>query len=398
MKKNQTGKTPDQKELERKNTNDYALQQEEIILKIFGIIEYLKTNGRLQVNYNTDNLNELIISFKIIDRAIKIIKTLNALTDNIDKYNAYIPNETLTKKQQDDISDALVRCKELLEETHDTLNEYGIFEISSKLSNELTNLRNTYIEPIAEHDKPKIVVIDQLLLAFKDLETTISALAEKNKIMEQKKVDVTTEKSQILNELIANLEDFITLVPEKLYEREKIAKLLNIYKIDTKNNTNGLGDQAHSLLDNIDKLTKENNKLLTELVKLDSHIQDNNKILNELERSANETKKENGVTFKDDIKVHKYYPNKHQTNKPSNASKIKSFLNLIGSNKGEGKVAPLPSSTEGDFSNIGEEGKKSSKKQTEKGLSGTSKKSLSGFLNKLLHRRETGTYKIYPLY
>ncbi len=34
------------------------------------------------------------VSFKVIDRAIKIIKTLNALTDNIDKYNAYIPNET----------------------------------------------------------------------------------------------------------------------------------------------------------------------------------------------------------------------------------------------------------------------------------------------------------------
>ena len=155
-----------------------------------------------------------------------------------------------------------------------------------------------------------------------------------------------------MNELIANLEDFITLVPEKLHEREKITKLLNIYKIDTKNNTNELMQLAYSLLDGINKSAKENNKLLTKSAELDDQITYNNEILNKLEGFTNETnKKKNRVRFKDNIeKVYKYDPNKppYQTNKPSNASKIKSFLdNLIGRNKGGGKVAP--SSTEGGF-------------------------------------------------
>ena len=329
------------------------------VLFIDRMIEISQTLDELIIeinkNYPNQNINDLE------DKKVFLFLETEAINNLFKKCESLIPSEigfqeiTTTKK-------LLNKCKSLSEESKTYLKAYNVHKLSNDLVCQLTTLKQkeeNNNEYKSDYKKWRTRGIDKLLNQCNSL----------------------LKESTVLN------------IGEVVIEGGEI----RIEK-KTKNKTNKLMQLAYSLLDGINKSAKENNKLLTELVKLDSHIQDNNKILNELGSSANETKKENGVTFKDDIKAHKYYPNKHQTNKPSNASKIKSFLNLIGSNKGEGKVAPLPSITEGDFSNIGEEGKKSSKKQTEKGLSGTSKKSLSGFLNKLLHRRETGTYKIYPLY
>jgi hypothetical protein len=157
------------------------------------------------------------------------------------------------------------------------------------------------------------------------------------------------------------------------------------------NGPNILQKEVNKLLLSIDKLVNDNNKLLTESVELDSQIQNNKKILDELEGSANKTNKKR-VRFKNNINIREYNPNEilRPINKPSNVSKIKSFLdNIFDRNKGVNKVAPLASS----FSEIGAGDNKSSKKQN--GLPNTSNKPITGFLSRLLYKEKRPSNGIY---
>jgi hypothetical protein len=207
------------------NKGTIMANEEDIINKIESTIKIIK---KIPDDIrNAKNIKDLF--FKLIQRSGK--KDITEIEDKI--------------KNSEDIKSLVVILKKEtkndkeIKNLFDNLNAFfdDFDELRAQLTKQITQYPNPLTADAVDYKKSQITEIDNLFCKFKDL------------------IGVTKE-----------------------YTQKTI-----------QNGPNILQEEVNELLLSIKKSSKENNKLFTELVKLDSHIQDNNKILYELGSSANET-------------------------------------------------------------------------------------------------------------